>query len=192
LAQLEKLALQNRGLSGTLNANAKMTGTAKTPAVEGHVEVVNGGFQNFKYQSLTADANYGSDRIVLDARLQQAPGVELTAKGTIPMSALKPNPPGVTGHIEPTGGDALDVRIQSSRIDLGIVQGFTNQVTNVTGTLQADVRVTGSGEDPHLQGYVDVQNGGFAVAQAGTRFSGMTTRIELQPDSIHVPRFQIL
>ena len=89
------------------------------------------------------------------------------------MSALKPNPPGVTGHIEPTGGDALDVRIQSSRIDLGIVQGFTNQVTNVTGTLQADVRVTGSGEDPHLQGYVDVQNGGFAVAHL---------RLDLKPE----------
>jgi len=192
LSQLEKLLLQNRGISGTLNANAKITGTAKTPAVEGHVEVANGGFQQFKYQSLTADANYGSDRIVLDTRLQQAPGVELTAKGTIPMSALRPNPPGVTGHVEATAGDTIDVRIQSSRIDLGIVQGFTNQVTNVTGTLQADVRVTGSGEDPHLQGYVDVQNGGFAVVQAGTRFTGMTTRIELQPERIHIPKFQIL
>jgi autotransporter translocation and assembly factor TamB len=192
LAQLEKLALQNRGISGTLNANATITGTAKTPAVEGHVEVANGGFQSFKYQSLTADATYGNDRVVLDSRLQQGPGVELTAKGTIPLTALRPNPPGVTGHIEPTGSDALDVRIQSSRIDLGILQGFTNQVTNVTGTLQADVRVTGSGEDPHLLGYIDIQNGGFAVVQAGTRFSGLTSRIELQPDNIHIPRFQIL
>jgi autotransporter translocation and assembly factor TamB len=192
LSQLEKLALQNRGITGVLNANAKITGTTKAPAVEGHVEVANGGFQNFKYQSLTTDATYGNDRLVLDARLQQAPGVELTAKGTIPMSALKPNPPGVTGHVEATGPDSIDVRVQSSRIDLGIVQGFTNQVTNVTGTVQADVRVTGAGEDPHLQGYVDVQNGGFAVVQAGTRFTGMTTRIELQPDAIHVPQFQIV
>jgi hypothetical protein len=192
LSELEKLLLQNRGISGTLNANATITGTAKTPTVEGHVDVANGGFQNFKYQSLTADASYATDRLVLDARLQQAPGVELTAKGTLPMSALRPNPPGVTGHVEATAGDMIDMRIQSSRIDLGIVQGFTNQVTKVTGTLQADVHVTGSGEDPHLQGYVDIQNGGFAVVQAGTRFSGMTTRIELRPDSIHVPRFQIL
>jgi autotransporter translocation and assembly factor TamB len=191
LAQLDKLLLQNRGLSGTLNANAKITGTAKAPAVDGHVEVSSGGFQNFKYQSLTTDANYGNDRIVLDTRLQQAPGVELTAKGTIPMSALRPNPPGVAGHIEPTGGDQLDVHLQSSRIDLGLIQGFTNQLTNVTGTVQADVRITGSGEDPHLGGFVDLENGGFAVVPAGTRFTGMTTRIELQPDNIHIPRFQI-
>jgi autotransporter translocation and assembly factor TamB len=192
IAQLEKLALQNRGLTGTLNANAKITGTAKAPAVEGHVEVANGGFQKFTYQSLTADATYGSDRVVLDARLRQSPGVELTAAGTVPMSALRPNPPGVTGHVAPRAGDELDVRVQSTRIDLGLVQGFTNQVTNVTGTVQADVRVTGSGEDPHLAGFVDIQNGAFEVVEAGTRFSGLTTRIELQPENVHVPRFQIL
>lgn len=192
LAQLEKLALQNRGITGTLTAKATITGTAKHPAVEGHVEVANGGFQNFKYASLTTDATYANDRLTLDARLLQSPGVELTAKGTLPMSALRPNPPGVTGHIAASAGDEIDLRVQSTQIDLGLVQGFTNQLTNVTGTLQADVRVTGSGEDPHLNGYLDIQNGAFAVVQAGTRFSGMTTRIELQPDQVHVPRFQIL
>ena len=192
LAQLEKLLLQNRGMTGTLHANAHITGTAKAPAVDGHVEVANGGFQKFKYESLIADANYANDRVVLDARLQQSPGVELTAKGTVPMSALRPNPPGVTGHVEARPGDELDLRIQSSQIDLGIVQGFTNQLTNVTGTLQADVRVSGSGEDPHLNGYIDVQNGGFGVVPAGTRFTGLTTRIELQQDRIRIPRFQIL
>jgi translocation and assembly module TamB len=72
------------------------------------------------------------------------------------------------------------------------VQGFTRQLANVTGTIQADVRVTGSGLDPHLDGYVDLQNGAFAVPQANVSFSGMTTRIELQPDLIRVPKFQIL
>jgi hypothetical protein len=38
-------------------------------------------------------------------------------------------------------------------MDLGIVQGFTKQLTKVTGTVQADVR-TGSGADPHVDGYV--------------------------------------
>ena len=192
LAQLEKLMLQNRGLTGTLNANARITGTAKAPAVEGHADIASGAFQKFKYQSLTANANYSADRVILDARLVQTPGVELTAKGTVPMSALRPNPPDVTGHIEGRPGDELDLAIQSSRIDLGIVQGFTNQLTNVTGTLQVDARVTGSGEDPHLNGYVDIQNGAFGVVPTGVAFKGLTTRIELQPDRIHVPRLQIL
>ena len=108
------------------------------------------------------------------------------------MTALRRNPPGVTGHIEGRPGDELDVHVQSSLINLGIVQGFTNQLTNVTGTLQADVRVTGSGEDPHLTGNVDIRDGGFAVPAAKTSFTGLTTRIELQQDVIRIPQFQIL
>ncbi len=191
IAQLEKLALQNRGFSGRLNADATLTGSAKSPSVSGHVAVANGAFQQFKYESLTADGTFANDRIGIDARLVQAPGVELTAKGTVPLSALQPNPPGTPEHVE-GGNDSIDLRVQSSRINLGIIQGFTNQLTNVTGTMQADVRVTGSGRDPHLDGYVELQNGGFGVVPAGVSFSGMTTRIELRPDRIRVPKFQIL
>jgi hypothetical protein len=191
LSQIDKLAMLNRGITGTLDADARVTGTAKAPAVDGRVTVTNGGFQQFKYQSFTATANYGGNRVELDAKLTQAPGVELTAAGTVPMTALRPNPPGVTGHIEPKPGDELDVRIKSSRINLGIIQGFTTAVTNVTGTVEADVHVGGSGEDPHLNGYVPHDGGGFSVPDAGTSFSGLTTRVELTPDRISVPQFQI-
>lgn len=192
IAQLEKLTLQNRGFSGRLDADAKIAGSAKNPSVTGHIAVANGGFQSFKYQSLAADGSYTNGRIGVDAKLVQTPGVELTAKGTLPMSALRPTAAGAVQHADAAPADAIDLRIQSTRMDLGIVQGFTKELTNVTGTLQADVHVTGSGTDPHLTGYVDVQNGGFGVVQAGVTFSGMTSRLELQQDRLHVPGFQIL
>jgi autotransporter translocation and assembly factor TamB len=200
LAQIDKLLLQGRGFTGTLNAEARITGDLKSPAIDGHAEVMSGGFQRFTYQSLTVTANYApaeagtsrSERIVLDAKLTQSPGAELRVSGTVPMTALRRNPPGVTGHIEARPGDELDVHVQSSLINLGIVQGFTNQLTNVTGTLQADVRVTGSGEDPHLTGSVDIRDGGFTVPAAKTSFTGLATKIDLQQDVIRIPQFQIL
>lgn len=192
ISQLERLAMQSRGFTGTLNANAKIAGTSHAPDVTGHVDIQGGGFQQFKYQSFSLDGAYRDQVARIDARLVQSPGVELTATGTAPLTAFQPNPPGMTGHIEPSGTDRIDIHIQSTNVGLGIVQGFTSQVTNVTGTVQADVTVTGSGRDPHLVGYVAINNAAFAVPQAGTRFSGLTTRIELQPDRIHVPRLQIL
>ena len=192
LSQIDKLAMLNRGIGGTLDANARITGTAKAPIVDGQVAVANGAFQQFKYQALAVKANYGSDRVVLDAKLTQSPGVELTAAGTIPLTALRPNPPGVTGHIQGRPGDEVDVRIKSSRINLGVVQSFTTAVTNVTGTVEADVHVTGSGEDPHFNGFIALDGGGFAVPDAGTSFSGLTTRIDLEPDRVVVPQFRIL
>ena len=156
LAQIDKLLLQSRGFTGTLNAEARITGDPKSPAVDGHAEVSNGGFQRFTYQSLTVTANYApaeaagkSERIVLDAKLTQSPGAELRVNGTVPMTALRRNPPGVTGHIEGRAGDELDLSVQSSLINLGILQGFTKQLTNVTGTRAgATCASPASGEDP--------------------------------------------
>jgi autotransporter translocation and assembly factor TamB len=192
IAQLEHLAMQDRGLTGRLNANATLSGNAKAPDVKGHVDVQSGGFRTFKYQSLTADGTFANDRIGIDARLVQAPGVELTAKGTVPMRALSGGAAPADGHVRPAAGESIDLRVQSTRIDLGIIQGFTTQLTKVTGTVQADVAVSGTAADPHLNGYVDFQNGAFAIPEAGTSFSGLTTRIELQPESIRVPRLQLL
>ena len=191
IAQLERLAMQDRGFTGRLDADARISGTASVPAIDGHIQVNNGGFQQFKYQSLAVTANYTSDVIKLDAKLDQSPGVSLTARGTLPMSALRPNPPGTPAHVAASGADSIDLRIQSSKIDLGLVQAFTNQVTNVNGTLQADVRVTGSGKDPHLDGYVAIDNGAFGIVPAGVSFTGLTTRIDFQPDVIKISQFQI-
>ena len=55
-------------------------------------------------------------------------------------------------HIAPRPGEELDVAITSSALSLGLIQAFVPQVTKVSGTLQADVRVTGSPRDPHLSG----------------------------------------
>jgi autotransporter translocation and assembly factor TamB len=192
LAQIDKLSMLNRGLSGRLNAAATLTGNAKAPDVKGHVDVEGGGFQQFRYQSLTADGSFVDNRVALDAHLVQSPGAELTAKGTIPLGAMTAAPAPGQEHVAAAAGQGIDVHVQSTRIDLGIVQGFTTQVTKVSGTVQADVDVTGTIADPHLNGYIDFQNGAFSIPQANTAFTGMTTRIELQPDRIRVPRFQIL
>ena len=192
IAQIEKLAMQNRGFTGRLNATATLNGNASAPDVTGHLSVDNGAFRQFKYQSLTADGTLSNRRIGIDAKLVQTPGVELTAKGTVPLSAFNAVQAAGGGHVAAAAADNIDLHIQSTRIDLGIVQGMTSQVTNVTGTVQADVTVTGSGADPHLGGYVEFQDGAFAVPEAGVRFTGMTTRIELEADRIRVPRFQIL
>jgi translocation and assembly module TamB len=82
--------------------------------------------------------------------------------------------------------------VKSSRINLSLVQSFTTAVTNVTGTIEADVHVGGSGEDPHVTGYVALDGGGFSVPDAGTAFRGLTTRIELEPERITIPQFRIL
>ena len=190
LKQLETLALQNRGLSGRLNADATIAGSTAEPDVKAKVEITNGGFRNYQYQSLTADVDYQNARIGLDATLEQSSTESITAKGSVPTSLFKASPTGE--HVEPTPGDTIDLHVKSSAINLGLIQGFTNQITNVAGTLEADVHVTGSGQDPHAQGFIDIKNGAFAVPTAGERFTGLTTRIALESDAVKIPAFELL
>jgi autotransporter translocation and assembly factor TamB len=191
LQQLQQLTLQDRGLSGRLFANATVSGTTSAPMVDGRVEIRNGGFRNYTYQSLVADVDYKGERLDLDATLQQSATEHITAKGTIPTSLFRAS----EGGDQVTGGgadDRVDVRIKSTALNLGVVQGFTTVVTNVTGTLEADVRVTGSGRDPNLEGFVDIKGGAFGVPIGGTSYTGLDTRIELDPDSLRLQKFSIL
>jgi translocation and assembly module TamB len=189
LQQLETLLLMDRGLSGRLSAAATISGTAQAPVVDGRVEIVNGAFQNYKYQSLTADLDYTGDRIGVDAVLQQSPTEAITARGAVPMTLFKP---GTGGHVEGSAKDAVDLSIKTTALNLGIVQGFTTQVTDVSGTLQADVRITGSGQDPHVQGFIDIKGGAFSIPVGGVSYSGLDTRIDLESDKVRLQKFAIL
>ena len=189
LQQVEKLLLMNRGLAGRLSADATISGTLKNPIVDGHAGITSGAFQNYKYESLNADVDYTDNRVDIDATLQQSATESITAKGSVPMTLFKRSP---GGHVAATEGDRVDVRVTTSALNLGIIQAFTTQVTNVAGTLEADVHLTGSGEDPHAQGHIDIKGGAFGLPAGGVSYSGLNTRIDLEPDRIHLQKFAIL
>lgn len=189
LSQVERLMLQDRGIAGRLTANAVVSGTTDQPVVEGKIEIRNGGFQGYKYDALNVAANYAGTQVKLDAELQQSAGVQITVNGVVPTSLFATSD---AGHVEATAGDEVNLRIATKELNLGVVQGFTTQVTNVLGTLEADVTITGSGRDPHLGGFVEVRNGSFAVPAGGVSFSGLDTRIDLEPDVVRIRRFEIL
>ena len=190
LQQLEALMLQNRGFTGTLTADGSIAGSTDAPRVNGSLQILNGAFQGYHYDSLTAKLDYGSKRVGIDATLQQSPTQSITAKGSVPTTLFAKSPSGA--HVEAAPAEAIDLHVTSTALDLGVIQGFTSQVTNVVGTLQADVQISGSGEDPHLLGYVDIQNGAFGVPAAGETFTGLTTRIHLERDRVSVRRFELL
>jgi autotransporter translocation and assembly factor TamB len=190
LKQLQTLTLQDRGLTGRLNADASISGTTAAPDVKGTVQVTSGGFQSYHYDSLSANVDYKGARLGIDATLHQSATESVTAKGSVPTSLFTASPSGE--HVEATPEDAVDLQVKSSAISLALLQGFTNQITNVTGTLEADVHVTGSGQDPHAEGFVDIKNGAFGIPAAGETFTGLTTRVELKPEAVEVREFQLL
>lgn len=192
LASLQRLLLSDRGITGELNADAHLTGTTSAPRVDGTVAIDNGGFRTFKFQSFTSKVAYTSTGITVDARLQQTPQNWLTVTGVAPMTLFKSQPGARAEHVAPTAGDEVNLQVKSSPIDLGVIQGFTTAVTNVTGTVQANFAVQGAGSDPHLNGTIEIHNGAFGLPVAGMHYTGLDTTIRLTPDEVTIPKFVVL
>jgi hypothetical protein len=190
IQQLETLLLQNRGFSGKLTADAKITGSTAAPVIDGRFAIEKGAFKSYRYDSLVATLDYRGTRIGIDATLQQSPTESITARGSVPTAVFRASPGGE--HAAAAAGEEIDLQIKSNAIGLAVVQGLTDVVTNVVGTLEADVRVTGSAQDPHLDGFIDIKNGGFGVPDLGGTFTGLTTRIDLEADRLRIQQFQLL
>jgi translocation and assembly module TamB len=192
VGQLDQLALGQQRLAGRLNANATITGEMSAPRVAGDFALTQGAFRTFTFESFAGKVDYAGRGMNVDVRLQQNPQAWLTAKGYAPLTLLRPTPPEVDDHVAPAPGDAIDLEVASSQIDLGLVQGFTSYLTNVTGVLQANVKVSGSGYDPHLNGAIDVRGGAFEVPDLGTAYTGLDTRIDLSDEGLKISEFKIL
>ena len=194
VAQLNQLALGQPGdVSGRLSASATVTGSMDAPRVDGEFTLSQGGFRMFRFDSLGGMVDYDANGVELDVRLQQNPTQWLTAKGHAPTTLFRPTPPEkLDAAATPSPGDAVNIKVESSPIDLSVIQGFTSSVTNVTGTMQANIDVAGSGYDPHLNGAVEIKNGAFDVPDLGTSYTGLDTRIDLTPEALRIAQMNVV
>jgi autotransporter translocation and assembly factor TamB len=72
------------------------------------------------------------------------------------------------------------------------VQGFTTALTEVTGTMQAKIDLTGSAADPHANGVVSIDKAAFLVASTGVNYSNLQGKIDLQEDKVHIEHIYVL
>ena len=184
VAALSALLLQPPQFSGRLNASAVVSGTTAMPSVKADFRIDGGGFRQFHYDTLGGTASYDNKGVVIDARLQQNPTQWLTAKGFLPKALF-------ASGVE-ASSDPVDLSVDSSPIDLGIVQGFTTQLTKVTGTLEAHVHVAGSAAAPEPTGAITIQNGAARVEPTGVSYSHIAGKIELRPTAAHIDEITVL
>ena len=162
LQQLETLLLQDRGFVGKLDAKARVTGTMEAPTVDGHVEIHGGAFRNYKYESLIADVDYAGRRATVDATLQQTATERDHGEGLGSGLAVLGEP---DRRARRCGSAKTPSTCTSSRQHSG--SGSSRDSPTCWRTSPARSKqmfdVTGSGQDPHLQGHIDIRNGAFGV-----------------------------
>jgi autotransporter translocation and assembly factor TamB len=188
LENVDALLLRPPQFSGRLDATAEVQGTTEAPQVQGTFQVRDGAFRQFTYDSLTGTFDYAGATVAADVRLQQSANQWITAKGTIPTALF-------AGESAANPSDRqrpVDLTVDSSAIDLGIIQGFTTALTDVTGSFEAHLRVTGTADDPRPEGAITLQNGRMTVAPTGVTYTDVDGRIDLDGDRVRIERITVL
>jgi len=166
---------------GALAGHVTITGSLARPQVDAALTVTGGGFRRFTFDTLTMRGRWSGDDVQGNVRLDQSPGRWLTLEGTIPSNLFSR-----TGPPRP-----VDLAIRSSAIDLALVQGFTSAASNVTGSMQLELKATGVSRDPHFTGFVEITDAGFLVNATGARYQRGNARVVLSPDTVTVERFRL-
>jgi translocation-and-assembly-module (TAM) inner membrane subunit TamB-like protein len=167
--------------AGALNADVTIRAGHDAPEAAGTVTIDNGRVERIGYQRLQARFSSSGQVFDVDARLDQAPGVWITAAGKIPLALIKPDLP-----VQP-----IDVTVKSSTIDLGLVGGLTSVVHDVSGRAHLDVKAVGTSADPHLDGTVDITDARFVVASTGAAYRNVRAQFGLTPDKVAVEMLHI-
>lgn len=183
LQDLDALLFGGRGVAGRLNLDAELTGPLDAIGAVATLSIDEGGVGRYKFERLESTIEATEAEIGFTARLQQNPEASLSAEGTVPRALLGDDAP---------EGIEMNVAVTSSPLGLGFIGGFTHAVQNVQGTLQADVRVTGTPRAPRFDGQVVVSDGAFEVEDLGTLYTGLDTVITFEPETLVISEFNLL
>ncbi len=166
---------------GLLDLDATVAGTAARPTVMAMLSVTEGRVRRLSYERLAGKVDYSDQYLRLDLRLDQAPGVWLTAAGIVPLALVDESRP----------DGPLDVTLSSSSVGLGLIEAITSAVREVAGTMELNVRAIGTARDPFFTGTVGIQNASFLVSSTNVRYRNGAAALQLAPDRVTVERLRI-
>jgi translocation and assembly module TamB len=161
---------------GVLDLDATIRGTTAQPRIAATLTVNSGRVERLAYQKLEGRVDYDANMLRVDLKLDQAPGVWLTATGSVPAALFTRDSPDLP----------LDVSIKSSAINLGLIEGVTDVIRDVSGEVKLDVRAIGTSHDPHMDGTVDLANAAFLVTGSGVKYKNGRAALRLALDRITV------
>ncbi|HWF83507.1 MAG TPA: translocation/assembly module TamB domain-containing protein, partial [Vicinamibacterales bacterium] len=172
---------QSARYDGLMEIDATISGTRQAPIVAGRLAITNGRVQRVSYQQLAGRVDYSGGIFTIGLRLDQAPGAWITADGTLPLALFRPSMP----------ERPVNVVVKSSDINLGLLEGLTSVLRNITGTMRLDVNAVGTSRDPHARGTVEIAGAGFLVAASGSRYKNGHASLQLAPERMTVSALHV-
>ena len=142
LAAVDALLLRPPQFNGRVDATGTLRGTRQALQANAEFQVNKGSFRKFQYETFAGTVDYEGQGLTVDARLQQNATQWITAKGYVPRAlftarASAPAPSAADHDVVVAPEDRIDLTIDSSPIDLGLIQGFNDMVDRRQGNARS-------------------------------------------------------
>ncbi len=166
---------------GVIDLDATLRGTRDRPLLSAEVSIADGRVRRVSYQKLAGHIEYADEAAHVDLRLDQAPGVFLTAVGRVPLQTFQHD----------RADQPIDLAINSSSISLGLIEGVTTTVRNVSGNARLNLMVAGTGLHPEVTGTADLADAAFSVVSSGSRYRNGRALVQFAADRVAVQQFHL-
>jgi translocation and assembly module TamB len=169
-------------LTGRVNLDAHVEGTATDPRMNGRLDFVRGTYNEARVPDVHGTFAYANQRLTTNATAMDSVGKRLAVvDGTLPIDlALS----GVTGS---RLLDApIDVKLISDSLPLAMIPNFTPVVSEAGGTARANVTVAGTLKRPDLRGSLTLDRARFRLAATGALLQDVNGSMRMTGDTVYI------
>jgi translocation and assembly module TamB len=182
LADFGELA-QTAPISGTIAARVDLRGTRAAPDFSFSTSLANARYSGLQLDLLKADGRYANRRLTTTLAYSRAGRPAFHASAALPVD-LGINARGSRFLEEP-----LTAHIRTDSSGLRLLESFSNDVRNASGSMAMILDVSGTWKHPRLTGALRIADGALSLAPLGdVKLSGVEADIAFLGDSIAVRR----
>ena len=169
-------------LTGRLNLNAHVSGSAEDPRIAGKLDFTKATYNEAPVPEVRGTFSYANKQLTTNASAVDTTGKVLASViGTVPIDlALS----GVTGSR--LLDVPLNVSLVSDSLPIGLIPQFTDVVTDVGGRAVGNVSVAGTLKKPVLKGNVTLSEVQFKLAATGAFLEHVNGSIRMTGDSVFI------
>jgi translocation and assembly module TamB len=185
IGQLLQTLTGEGGVTGSLDAELRLLGTADQPRLAGSLLLQDGSLIEFNYDSVRVVFGYDAERLDWQLRVVRDTSQVLTGVGFLPVNLAW----------RASGRRLLDrpmmVRINTGGMDLSFLQTFIERVEDLEGRFAAHIVLENTPFQPRGRGPITVYDGAFTLPEYGIRLRNIAIRAQLNGTRMDVSQFKM-
>jgi translocation and assembly module TamB len=181
VAHVEAFLQDDLGASGRLSLDGRLRGTRVSPSFEGSASWLGAALRGTSVPDARGTVSYSNSELAADLELFADARRLAVARARLPINLALTDVEGSR-----LLNAALSVEVTADSLPLEGLAGLTTQIANVQGAVRGDFRITGTFEEPVLEGGGEILGGALEVPALGVPFTDIAGSLSLSGDVVRV------